>query len=105
MKNKIQEITTLLKEWKKKEACEIYNTFTDEEKAEMQKENSYKSVNGHYYSWFNLFVLSITQEPWTFWTFKQWLENWRCVKKGWKWVWMIVPMIAKWKEDEKVTFF
>jgi len=101
---KITEIKKLLKEWKQKEALAIYKTLSEDEKKEFEKKNSYQNTKWHYYSWFNLFVLSITKEPWTFWTFKQWLEEWKCVKKGECWLSIIMPIFDK-KDKAEIKFF
>jgi len=103
-------IISLMKKWDKKEAMKIAKELTKEEIQEVISEISewvsYKSVKWHEYSGFNLAMLSFTQKPWKFWTFNQWLEEWKCVKKWWRWIWLLMPIM--WKDEEwkdEVKFF
>mgnify|MGYP000113720663 CR=1 FL=1 len=110
LQEKKEKIILLIKEWEKKEAMKIAKELTKEEIqeiiSEIQEANSYISVKWHNYQWFNLAILSLTQKPWRFGTFNQWLEEWKVVKKGWTWLWLLMPVMWKDKEwKDEVKFF
>lgn len=102
MQKIIQEIRNLLEEKKVKQAKELYeeNKFELDKYFEAQK---FQSIKWHEYTWYNKLFLTLFNEPWKYWTFKQWKEEWYKVKKWARWNQIFVPIFSD-KEENKIRF-
>ncbi len=102
----LEQLKKLANENKPKEFADLYKTLSEEEIREIEKElGIYQNVNEHHYTGFNLLFLATLKEPWTFWTFCQYKNIWRVVKKWSKGVQILVPIFKEEGEEKKVRFF
>jgi hypothetical protein len=78
----VETLKNLVKENKRDEFKALFSTLSDEEKEEIKTAlGQYRSVEGHNYSGWNLFFLSLTKPAGIFGTFVQWKANKKLVKK------------------------
>ena len=87
-----------------KEELEIrLKNLTDEEKQELNTLEAV-SIEGHHYSWYNLYFILTLRWFGIYWTFTQWTKNNRKVKKWAKWVPILTPIFWD-KEKQEIKFF
>ena len=65
----------------------------------------YKSINWHYYKWYNLLFMSMSNNPWTFWTYNQLKKEGYQVQKGAKSEQILVPIFEDPKTKDTIKFF
>ena len=101
----LEQLKKLANENKPKEFAELYKTLSEDEVKQIENELwIYQNVNDHHYTGFNLLFLSTLKEPWTFWTFCQYKNIWRVVRKWSKWIQLLAPIFSEW-EEKQVKFF